>query len=332
MSVLYVRQPGAKLSKDGQRIIVRFRDEILATAMLRDLERVILLGPCEISAVTARALLTVRIPVMYCSSHGKYYGSLHPGWEDVERLTTQLDRGRDLRFRTETARNIVRSKLMQQRILLQRQRRNHDEPAVRQAVDAMERLKPIMETHEDIEGLMGCEGRAAVLYFAGFAACIRSGEIRFPGRRRRPATDPVNSLLSFGYMLTLAEVTAAIQAAGLHPGFGLLHATSSRRPSLALDMMETFRQTVTDRLVLRLINQRVFTAEDFQDTGTEGVRLCDKPQKVFLTEFETAMNTVLPLRNSDVNRTPRESIRQAAMDMVHALDAGVPWTPPIFEL
>ena len=242
MSVLYVRQPGAKLSKDGQRILVKFREEILTTALLRDMDRIILLGPCEITAATARVLLLERIPVMYCSSHGTYYGSLHPGWEDVDRLTAQLDRSRDLTFRTETARNIVRGKLTQQRILLQRQQRNHDEPAVRQAVEELERLKPVMEAHDNIEALMGCEGRAAVIYFAGFAACLRSGEIMFPGRRRRPPTDPVNSLLSFGYMLTLAEVTSAIQSTGLHPGFGLLHATSNRRPSLALDVMETFRQ------------------------------------------------------------------------------------------
>ena len=334
MSVLYVRQPGAKLSKDGQRIHVKLREETLTTACLRDIERVILLGPCEISAATARCLLVEKIPVMYCSNHGTYYGSLHPGWEDVERLTAQLDRVRDRRFRTETARNIVRGKLTQQRILLQRHQRNHDLPAVRQAVEELEKLKPTIGAYDEIDALMGCEGRAAVIYFAGFAACIRPREIKFPGRRRRPPTDPVNSLLSFGYMLTLAEVTAAIQAAGLHPGFGLLHSTSNRRPSLALDVLETFRQTVTDRLVLRLINQRVFSAVDFETSADDGLRLRDKPQRVFLNEYETAMDTAVPLRYSDGrgSSSPREIIRKSAMELVHAMDSGIPWSPPIFEL
>ena len=334
MSVLYVKQPGAKLAITGQRIHVKYKEDILATALVRDLERVILLGPCEISAPAARTLLVERIPVAYCSSFGTYYGCLHPGWENVARLTAQIDCCRDQAFRLETARNIVRGKLLQQRIFLQRQRRNHDEPKVQRAVAELECLKPTISQQTNLDALMGCEGRAAVIYFAGFGACIRAQGLSFPGRRRRPATDPVNSLLSLGYMLTLAEVTTAIQAAGLHPGFGLLHSSSDRRPSLALDVMETFRQAVTDRLVLRLINQRVFDADDFEDTGEDGVRLLDKPQRTFLAEFENSMNTAVSLRKGveTSKNSLRENIRKATMALVHCMEQRVPWSPPVFEL
>jgi len=59
----------------------------------------------------------------------------------------------------------------------------------------------------------------------------------------------VNALLSFGYTLLTTELTGALAAQGLDPFVGVLHDLDYGRPSLALDLLEEFRQPIIDRLV-----------------------------------------------------------------------------------
>src|SRR5699024_3242826 len=63
------------------------------------------------------------------------------------------------------------------------------------------------ERATSIQQLLGIEGSAARTYFQAFASLFGDQEkspvrsFDFAGRNRRPPTDPVNALLSFGYAL-----------------------------------------------------------------------------------------------------------------------------------
>jgi hypothetical protein len=62
----------------------------------------------------------------------------------------------------------------------------------------------------------------------------------FEYRSRRPATDPVNAMLSFAYAMLVRELTATLSAVDFdHRGF--YHQPRYGRPALALDLMEPFR-------------------------------------------------------------------------------------------
>ncbi|MFZ3233813.1 MAG: type II CRISPR-associated endonuclease Cas1 [Stellaceae bacterium] len=63
----------------------------------------------------------------------------------------------------------------------------------------------------------------------------------------------VNGLLNYGYAVLRAGVARAVMAAGLHPGFGLMHSNRSNPMVLVDDLMEPFRPVV-DREVRRLIS------------------------------------------------------------------------------
>jgi len=119
---------------------------------------------------------------------------------------------------------------------------------------------------------MGIEGDAARRYFHALGMGF-SGSIAFSGRKRRPAPDPANALLSFGYVLLANMIASMIEARGLDPYLGMLHTVRSGRPSMALDLMEEFRHPVVDRFVLRVCNLKRFTPNDFEDCGDKGVRL-----------------------------------------------------------
>jgi CRISPR-associated protein Cas1 len=115
---------------------------------------------------------------------------------------------------------------------------------------------------EDIrEQLMSVEGRAAQKYWAAIGRII-SADLQWPGRETRGATDPFNSVLNYGYAILYAQVEQALILAGLDPYGGFLHADRPGKPSLVLDMIEEFRQTIVDRTVIGLVNKRFAIEQD----------------------------------------------------------------------
>jgi CRISP-associated protein Cas1 len=71
----------------------------------------------------------------------------------------------------------------------------------------------------------------------------------FPGRVRRPPTDPVNAMLSFGYTLLHNDLHGACNVVGFDSYVGYLHADRYGRANLPLDLMEEFRPIVIDSVV-----------------------------------------------------------------------------------
>src|SRR5256886_17390611 len=67
-----------------------------------------------------------------------------------------------------------------------------------------------------LETILGMEGAGSAAYFSCFGKLIANPEKwPFVGRIKRPPTDPVNSLLSFGYSLLTNQVASAVQLVGL---------------------------------------------------------------------------------------------------------------------
>ena len=80
----------------------------------------------------------------------------------------------------------------------------------------------------------------------------------------------INGLLNYGYAVLRAGVARAVMAAGLHPGFGLMHSNRSNPMVLVDDLMEPFRPIV-DREVCRLVG-RGMTRGRSRSEGRAGAR------------------------------------------------------------
>ena len=107
----------------------------------------------------------------------------------------------------------------------------------------------------------------------------------FPGRVKRPPTDPVNALLSFGYSLLTTKVASAVQLVGFDHFVGYLHSSFYGRPALAFDLLEEFRPSIVDSVVVNMLNHRMLTPTDFV-VELGAYRLKDERRKVFFTKFE----------------------------------------------
>ena len=86
----------------------------------------------------------------------------------------------------------------------------------------------------------------------------------------------------------------AIIAVGLEPSVGYYHVFEKGRPALALDLMESYRPLIADSSVIRAINTKMLTIDDFEVTMA-GVSMKPKAKKQFIMAYEQRMNTmVLP--------------------------------------
>jgi CRISPR-associated protein Cas1 len=192
-------------------------------------------------------------------------------------------------------RSIVAAKAANQRTVLLRAVRDHGQGLPAEAAAALARAadrladvarRSLPET--DVDGLRGLEGEAAAAYFAVFDSLVRpSGEaFRFRGRSRRPPLDRINALLSFLYAMLGHDCRSALEAHGLDPQVGFLHADRPGRAGLALDLMEELRPVLADRLALSLVNRGQLKADDFVVEEAGAVRLTDAGRKAVLVAWQ----------------------------------------------
>jgi CRISPR-associated endonuclease Cas1 len=112
----------------------------------------------------------------------------------------------------------------------------------------------------------------------------------FENRNRRPATDPVNAMLSFSYAMLVRELTATLSAVGFDPYRGFYHQPRYGRPALALDIMEPFRPILADSAVITAVNNGEIKPTDFIWAG-RACALSPAGRKKMIAAFERRLAT-----------------------------------------
>lgn len=288
MPVLYLLEQGSTLHKDGEVFTITKEGRVLDKIPAIKVEQVVILGNVNLTTPVIHYLLKQGIDCVFCSSYGKFHGRLISteskfGLLRQRQMETILQPERKLAI----AKAIVRGKFQNQRTLLMRYHRELNLPQLDRTITELEKAIQRLETCAEPAILLGIEGSASAGYYRAFKDILKQ-DLGFVTRVRRPPTDPVNSLLSFGYTLLVYAVQAGISTVGLDPFLGFLHTTGYSRPSLVLDLMEEFRPIIVDSLVLWLINSRVMIQDDFRSPQEEGrmVVLTDDGVKRFIHHYE----------------------------------------------
>ena len=271
---LYVQTPGARLRKQGERLVVE-TDEKRVEVPLIDVSQVALLGPVGVTTPTLHALMREDIPVSWMSSGGWLLGhTVGTGNRNVAVREAQFRVAGNERQRMSFSRELVAAKIRNTRTLLRRNWRPDRPTDDRERVLAsLRRVAERARSAPDEPRLLGFEGEAAATYFGHFEAMLAPAAsqdlpgFEFARRTRRPPTDPVNALLSFGYSMLTRTMLTALSTVGLDPYMGLYHRPRHGRPALALDLMEPFRPIVADSCVLQVINNGEVRIQDFTTNG-----------------------------------------------------------------
>ncbi|WP_071189815.1 type I-D CRISPR-associated endonuclease Cas1d [Trichormus sp. NMC-1] len=288
MGTLYVTQNDSFIGKVDERIHVKFEKKILQDIPFIHLKDVVVLGRATVSPAVVFELMTRHIPLSFIDERGHYLGRLEPEMTgNIFIRKAQWQAAGESPQSIHAVQGFVRGKLKNYRqMLMRRQRESNDVDLSKYITRIEQAIAPIDSTH-NINSLRGLEGAGSAAYFGCFNQLIRNPEFSFTKRVRRPATDPVNSLLSFGYSLLRHDVQGAVNIVGFDPYLGYLHYDRYNRPSLPLDLMEEFRPLVVDTVVLSILNQQLLTPADFISEPLSGaVSLTPEGRKIFLTQYE----------------------------------------------
>lgn len=284
MGTLYITQNDAFIGKIDECLRVKGDKKILQDVPLIKLDAVVVMGRATISPAAAIELLERKIPLTFLTENGKYLGKLEPELtKNIFLRAAQWQAAGESEKAVHLVRGFVRGKLKNYRIMLQRTQRKYPEIPLESAILSLEKaISPIDKT-DKINSLRGLEGAGSAAYFGVFNHLIRAEEFSFKTRRRRPPTDPINALLSFGYSLLRQDIQSAVNIVGFDPYLGYLHLQHYGRPGLALDLMEEFRPLIVDAMVLSAINLRQITPADFTvEPLSNAVLLSKDGRKAFL--------------------------------------------------
>jgi CRISPR-associated endonuclease Cas1 len=273
-------------------------------------------------------------PVIHFSTGGWFHGISHgPGPGHAYSRHAQYQCAADAVRCTSFARDLIRAKLMNQRVLLQRNGRTAHAKAT---VIRIASLLRDFETSNPQETavLLGWEGRGAALYFSAFQDMLKGGELPdfvFSARNRRPPRDPVNALLSFSYALLAKECSAALIGEGLDPWWGLFHQPRHGRPALALDLMEPFRPVIADSVVITAINTGMVKQTDFL-MNSNGCALLPSAKKSLLRAWEQRLDQLYTHPAFDYRCSWRTMLRIQARLLVRWLRNDIPvWPCPVIR-
>jgi CRISP-associated protein Cas1 len=337
MSILYLTEQNASVSKEGGRLLIKKEGTVVHTVHLFKLEQVILFGNIFLTPSAIRYLLNEGVDTAFMTQKGKYLGRLQSAFgKNIILRREQFRKMEDETFCLKAAKSIVRGKLANLRAVLLRLNRTRDNLELENQVLSLRNVISKVDEADNLDSLRGYEGRGTAVYFEGFSRGFLTEGVQFPGRVRRPPTDPVNALLSLGYTLLLNQVVAAVNLVGFDPFFGTLHAVDYGRPSLALDLMEEWRPTIVDTLVLSVFNLKSLTPSDFeqravgpeQEKDGEGVRsssdgearrvdekknsvvLTETGFRKFITQYERKMTQKVQYHLTGDQMTYRDCIRE----------------------
>jgi CRISPR-associated protein Cas1 len=324
MLPLYVVEQGATLHKEGERLVVRKEEQVLLSLPVFKVDAVLLFGNVQITTQAVAALLANGVEVSFLSLRGKLKGRLLPAESrNIYLRLLQFQRHHDPAFRLSLSKSLVRSKIHSARSLVNRHLRNHPDADIRTQLSTLENLLARADEAGTLETLRGIEGYASAVYFSAFGRMVRGG-LTFAGRTRRPPGDPVNAMLSMGYTLVGQELFGLTAARGFDPYLGFYHDIRYGRPSLALDLLEEFRVPLVDRLILALVNRRVFQPEDFEERDDGGVLLAPDALRRFVAAYEHRVRSAGP----DEGAIPWREVFRAQVDLlVKAVRGEQEYTP-----
>lgn len=287
MGTVYISTDDAFIGKTDERLRVRAQKETLLDVPMIRVDGVVVLGRATVSPAALMELLERKIPLSFMTGTGRYLGRLEPELnKNIFVRAAQWQASGESDQATHVVKGFVRGKLKSYRNLLLRAQRGGNS-AVKEGIVRLEQVIAPIEKTTAIDALRGLEGAGSAAYFSHFDQLIRNDDFSFTTRRRRPPTDPLNALLSFGYALLTHDIQGAVNVVGFDPYLGYLHTQRYGRPSLALDLMEEFRPLVVDAMVLSAINRKVLSQKDFSsELLSHAVSLTDDGRRKFLRLYE----------------------------------------------
>lgn len=332
MTFLYLTEQGAVLKKTSQRLVVVKDDQKLLDIPVAKVEGVMVFGNVQFTTQAVQLLLRQGVELALFSRNGRLLGQLtDPATKNIDLRKAQFERHGEAGFVLSLACELVKAKLANCLEFVRQFGHNHPETQLSSEVDRLAVLRARIADAAKLQELLGLEGSAARVYFQAFAKMVRHS-FAFAGRRRRPATDPVNALLSLGYTMVYNEIASLLDGMGFDPYLGYYHQPRHGHATLASDLLEEFRTPLVDRFTLKSVNNRIFQEEDFyQHSPSGGIYLTDDARKRYFATYEQFITQPTTCAEDQGESTFRQLFRRQAERLKRAVVGGAPYKPFVFR-
>lgn len=290
------------------------------------------LGPDATATMDAQRLaLSSDTALAFVNGYGETLGWLAPRFGPrAGRHLAQARHALDPALRLALARRFVDGRIRNQRALLRRLNRDRQDPAVVKALAGLNGQIRAIDVPRTLAELLGHEGRSAALFWPAFGRLL-GGDFNFRVREREKPPDGVNVLLNVTAHLLTRDITVAIERAGLHPGFGMLHGSADGSDGAVYDLMEEFRAPMAESTVAQALSRRAITAQDFVTREDGGVRLLPAGYTAMLRTYEQSARREVVSHRDGKRRTWRGiMLDQAQALAAHVEDRGA-YTPYLLD-
>ncbi len=338
MATLYLVEQNTVLRKSSKRLTlcrkspkgrkspgVRVSD-ILLELPCEDIDQVMLFGNIQVTTQALQQLLRHGIEMAIFTASGKLLGQLTPPkTRNIDLRIAQFEKYHDQDFVLAISRAFVTAKLGNALTMLRQHSWNHPDLFADGEMAKFERLLQNVNTAKDLAELRGVEGSSSAIYFRLFERVLNP-PWKFPKRSRRPPQDPVNAILSFGYVVVGAELQSLLDGIGFDPYLGFYHTIRYGRPGLALDMLEEFRHCLVDRLALNMFNKLILNENDFYSPARGGVLMNLSGKKKFFKQYEKMLGEFAGVsRPATGAKTYRNVFQQQIYLLANCLQKGTPY-------
>lgn len=315
MKDLYLFNNGRLQRKDSTIYLV-LEDGTKKTVPIEQVENLHIFAEMDFNTSFINLLNQKDVSLHFYNYYGYYSGSYVPrrkkvsGFVDVNQAAHVLD----LNKRLYIVKQFVYSAIHH---MLRNMRRYKEE--VGELISEIIVLKKKVADAQDIQTLMGIEGKVRYTYYRSFNHIIKNPDFNFRKREKRPPTDPINALISYGNSLMYTAVLSEMYKTQLNPTISYLHEPGSRRFSLSLDLAEIFKPLLMDNLIFTLINKKMIRLEHFEYVEENICFLNDTGRKIFITEFENRMRTTIKHRKLNRQTSYRFLIRLECYKLIKHL-------------
>lgn len=290
MSYLFVDDDGAHINYESNYIIVKSKDGMIRKLPVETVEAIYLFSSVQVTSQCVVQCLKRGINISYYSKGGAYFGRLQStNHINVSRQRKQA-RLANTDFSLGLAKRIIRGKIHNQEVVLQRYARSRNINIDAEIIAMKQSLNKI-DSCNKVDEIMGYEGNAAKHYFEGLSWLVEN-DFAFKGRSKQPPKDEFNSMLSLGYSILMNDIYSKLENKGLNPYFGFIHSDKEKHPTLASDMIEEWRATIIDSMVMSMINgHEIFIDDFYHDIDMPGFYLNKSGMKKFLAKLDGKLRT-----------------------------------------
>ena len=289
MSLVYVSDPKSIIAVNGNKLIIKYSDNMSRSIPIELVEGISLLGPAQLTSQCMETCMVKGIPVSFLSKGGRYFGRLISSGHIRPELQRHQCALYDKPFAIELSKRICTAKIKNQLTVVRRYKKGINK-SLESELFAMKNSISKISSCSRISEIIGYEGQAAKSYFSALAECI-DPDFRFKGRNRRPPRDPFNSMISLGYSIIMNEIYSEIEMRGLNPYFGFIHRDAEKHPTLASDLMEEWRAVLVDTTVMALINGHEIKKDAFDYEENGSCYLQKSAMRIFLNKLENKLAT-----------------------------------------